>query len=824
METLLQDVRYGLRMLRKNPGLTIVAVLTLALGIGANTSLFSVVDAVLLRPLPYQKPEQLVAVKDDLPGLNLTDAGMSVQQLEDFQDRSGVFDQISAAIPINANVTGREKPERVEAEVVSPNYFTLLGARAELGRAFTPSDYRPGFFEGAVISDGLWRRMFGADPNVLGQAIRLDSDLYTIIGVMPSDFHNPGRTLQHDVDTWLTAGFIAPPFPVPAKRSIRLVPGAIARLKSGITLEQAQAKLEAFAAHLREDYPTDYPSVARWTPRLVPLQKDVVGNVGMMLVVLLTAVGVVLFIACLNIASLLLARSTARQREIAVRQALGAGAWRLIRQMLTESVVLSLCGGFLGVLLSFWLTSLLLHLVPSSLPRIAEVTVSVRVLFFALGISLLTGMLFGLAPATQLSDPRLMDDLRQGTRGGGIGLRQHRFLGGLVVCEFAMSLVLLVGAGLLLRSFWNVLEVQPGFNPDRVVMARLWLPVPNDPNLNPYLKQEKRSAFLREVLRRVSALPGVEHAAIGSGNTPFSGQLIRRPFNIEGRAVGTGESPVAEFGSLSPDFSRALGTTLLRGRFFTDSDNETGAPVALIDQTAAERFWPNQDPIGKRIQFVLPGAASQPLSTIVGVIGRMKSEGLDAPYQPHILLPALQNVDFAMSVYIRTAASPESLAELVRREVQSVDPSLPVFGVRTMDSIVSDSLASRRFAMLVLGFFAVTALLLAAIGIYGVMAYFVNQRVREIGVRMALGAQPGDVLKLVVRRGMALALTGVVLGIVASLGMTRLISGLLFGVRAGDPLTLGIFTICLASVALLANYIPARRATKIDPTVALRYE
>jgi len=467
---------------------------------------------------------------------------------------------------------------------------------------------------------------------------------------------------------------------------------------------------------------------------------------------------------------------------------------------------------------------LLLHLVPSSLPRIAEVTVSVRVLFFALGISLLTGLLFGLAPTTQLSDPRLMDDLRQGTRGGGIGLRQHRFLGALVVCEFAMSLVLLVGAGLLLRSFWNVLEVQPGFNPERVVMARLWLPVPNDPNLNPYLKQEKRSAFLREVLRRVSALPGVEHAAIGSGNTPFSGQLIRRPFNIEGRAVGTGENPVAEFGSLTPDFSRALGTTLLRGRFFTDSDNETGAPVALIDQAAAERFWPNQDPIGKRIQFVLPGAASQPLSTIVGVIGRMKSEGLDTPYQPHILLPALQNVDFAMSVYIRTAASPESLAELVRREVQSVDPGLPVFGVRTMDSIVSDSLASRRFAMLVLGFFAVTALLLAAIGIYGVMAYFVNQRVREIGVRMALGAQPGDVLKLVVRRGMALALTGVVLGIVASLGMTRLISGLLFGVRAGDPLTLGIFTICLASVALLANYIPARRATKIDPTVALRYE
>ena len=315
-----------------------------------------------------------------------------------------MFDQISSAMPINANVTGREKPERVEAEAVSPNYFMLIGAKTKLGRAFTPSDYRPGFFEGAVISDSLWRRMFGAIRTYSGQAIRLDSDLYTIIGVMPPDFHNPGRTLQHDVDTWLTAGFIAPPFPVPAKRSIRLLPGAIARLKSGITLEQAQAKLDAFAAHLREEYPTDYPPAARWTPRLVPLQKDVVGNVGMMLIVLLGAVGVVLFIACLNIASLLLARSSVRQREIAVRQALGAGAWRLIRQMLTESVVLSLCGGFLGVLLSFWLTSVLLHLVPSNLPRIGEVTVSLRVLLFALGVSLFTGLLFGLAPATQLSD------------------------------------------------------------------------------------------------------------------------------------------------------------------------------------------------------------------------------------------------------------------------------------------------------------------------------------------------------------------------------------------------------------------------------------
>ena len=526
----------------------------------------------------------------------------------------------------------------------------------------------------------------------------------------------------------------------------------------------------------------------------------------MMLIVLLGSVGVVLLIACLNIASLLLARSSVRQREIAVRQALGAGAWRLIRQMLTESVVLSLCGGFLGVLLSFWLTTVLLHLVPSNLPRIGEVTVSLRVLLFALGVSLFTGLLFGLAPATQLSDPQLMDDLRQGTRGGGIGLRQHRFLGALVVCEFALSLVLLVGAGLLLRSFWNVLEVQPGFNPDHVISALLWLPVPNDPTQNPYLKPEKRSAFVREVLRRVNALPGVEQAAIGSGNTPFSGRTNPLTFNIEGRAAGADEALTAEFGSLSPDFSRALGTTLLRGRSFTESDNETGALVALIDQTAAERFWPNQDPIGKRIQRAIPGAPVQPLVTIVGIVGRMKSEGLDAPYRPHIFFPALQGVGFAMSVYIRTAASPEALQELVRRDVQSVDPNLPVFGVRSVRSIVSDSLASRRFALQILGFFAATAMFLAAVGIYGVMAYFVSQRVREIGVRMALGAQRGDVLKLVVA-GNGAGGDGVGLGV--ALGMTRLMSGLLFGVRATDPLTLVVLR-CLAMVALLANYIPAR--------------
>jgi predicted permease len=821
METLLQDLRYGIRMVRKSPGFSAVVIVTLALGIGANTALFSVVDAILLRPLPYLQPEQLVSVKEDIPGANLTDAGMSQPELDDFQKRSGVFDQVSAVWPINANITGREKPQRVEANAVSTNYFTLLNARPALGRVWNDGDSREGFSEGAVISDGLWHTMFGADRNVLGQAIRIDTDLYTIIGVMPPDFRHPGRTLGHDVEVWIAAGYSAAPFPPPV-RTQRFIPGAIARVKPGLSVAQAQAKLDAFAAHLREQYPADYPATAQWRVRLVPLQQEVVGNVSLMLFLLLAAVGVVLMIACVNIASLLLARSSSRQREIAVRQALGASTWRLIRQTLTESVVLSLCGGALAVPLSFWLKDILLTLVPSTLPRLTEVALNGRALLFASAISVITGLLFGLAPAVQMFDRRLIDKLSQGSRGVGSALHQHRFLSALVACEFALSLVLMVGAGLLLRSFWKVLELQPGFNSEHMVTAQLWLPVPNDPKNNPYPTQEKLNAFMSEVLRRVSALPGVNQVAIGGGVTPAAGRRNAASFDIEGRIAAAGESPTAEVGVATPDLFRVLGTPLIKGRFFTDADNEKGEPVTLIDQTAAERFWPHEDPIGKQIrpQF----SRQRPLRRIVGVVGRSRSDGLDAPYTPHMFLPVQQIALNAMTVYIRTAASPEALEEPVRREIQAINPDLPVFGVRSLGSIISDSLASRRFAMQILGFFAATAMLLAAIGVYGVMAYFVSQRVREIGVRMALGAQRADVMKLIVWKGMSLALAGVAAGLVAALVLARLISGLLFGVSASDPFTLAAFTALLALVAFLANYIPASRAAKVDPMVALRYE
>src|ERR1700733_5042392 len=824
MGGLTQDIKYALRMLRKAPGFTAIAVLTLAIGIGANAAIFSVVDAVLLRPLPFNHPEQLVAIKDDLPGLGLTDEGMSQPELDDLEKRSGVFDQVSAVWPINANVTGAEKPERVEAQGVSFNYFTLLGAKVELGRVIQPEDHQLGFAEAAVISDSLWRGMFGADPGVIGRPIQLDSDLYRIVGVMPPGFRHPGATLEHDVDVWVAAGFVAAPFPVPPSRAIRMIPGGIGRLKPGLTIAKAQAQLDAFTTQLRAQYPADYPESVRWTIRLVPLQKEVVGNSNVMLIVLLGSVSLVLLIACVNIASLLLARSSSRYREIAVRRALGASRGRLIRQTLTESIVLSLAGGVIGLLLNSWLTGLLLRMVPSNLPRAAEVGTDSRVLLFALGLSILTGVLFGLAPAAQLSDPRLVENLKEGTRGSGIGSRQNRFLSALVVSEFALSLVMLVGAGLLLRSFWNLLEVHPGFSSSHVVLARVWLPVPNDPKSDPYRPPEKRAAFVREVARRVTALPGVVDAAIGSNSMPFLTQRNRGTFTVEGRPVGSGDALSAEFATVSPDFFGVLGTPLIRGRFFTDSDDTSGQLVVLIDQTAAERFWPNEDPVGKRL---LPGFLQGPNPkwlTIAGVVGKTKTDGLDAPYEPHIYFSEMQFPGYALDVYIRTNASPDSLAEPIRREVQSVDPNLPVFGVRTLDSVVTESLASRRFAMRLIVFFAGTALLLAGVGIYGVMAYFVSQRTREIGIRVALGAAPGHISRLILGRGMALTAAGILFGIIGATALTRFLATLIFGVAPMDPLTFVMGAVVLGGVALAACYIPARRAMRVDPMVALRYE
>ena len=509
MNSFLQDVRYAARNLLKTPGFTLVAILTLALGIGANIAAFSIVDGVLLRPLPFPQPGQLVRVFDDLRSSNTKDVGMSVPQFWDYRDRAGIFQDISVVWSTPANLTGVDVPQRIEALATSGNYFTMLGVRPQIGRVFTQKDEVPGFINAVVLSDGFWRRQYGADPNVIGKSLRLDGDLYQIFGVMPAGFRHPGKTIETAEDVYVAAGYNAPPFPVPPLRSARMLPGAIARLKPGLSVAEAQARLETFDAGLARDYPTDYPPTVGWAPRLVSVQQDLTGNARSELFVLFAAVGFVLLIACVNLANLLLARGSGRQREIAIRVALGAGRVRLIAQLLTESVLLAFVSGCVALLTVVWLKSALLKFAPPDLPRLNEVTISAGVLFFAFSVSILTGIIFGLAPALQGASPNQIASLREGSRGSGSSKRQMRVSSALVASEVALSLILLVGAGLFLRSFWQILQVRSGFNSHNVVTAQIWLSVPNDPSQNRYLTVPKRAAFMREVLRRVSALPGV---------------------------------------------------------------------------------------------------------------------------------------------------------------------------------------------------------------------------------------------------------------------------------------------------------------------------
>ena len=819
---LIADSKFAIRMLWKQPGFTAIAIATLALGIGANTAIFSVVNAVLLQPLPFHHPEQLVLVTDDLTGRQINDVGISVPELQDLRERSGVFEDLSAVWPVDANLTGSDRPERVELLAVSPNYFSLLGAKAQLGRVFGEEDRAQGFAEGVVISDGLWRRVFGADPNILGRKIRADNDLYTIVGVMPPGFRHPGRTLRDDVELWGTAGFSANPFG-PPRRNVRMLPGAIGRLKAGLTIQQAQAQLNGFVSQLTNDFPNEYPADAGWTVRLQPAREKLVGEVRSTLLILLGAVGVVLLIACVNVANLMLARSLARQREMAIRLALGANRRRLILQLLNESLVLALIGGAVALVIVSWVTDLLLRLVPTTIPRLNEVGFNGVVLLFTFLVSLATGVLFGLVPAWQASRPDVLSGLKEGTAAAGFGARSNRLRGLLVVAELAMSLVLMIGAGLLLRSFWRVLDVNPGFDSRNVMVARIWLPVPNNPELDPYRPPEKRTQFVKEVLRRVGGLPGVQRAAMVGGNgVPLIGPHPKGPLVIEDHADES-VLPQVQISSVSPEYFTTLGAPLVDGRFFSDAD-ETGAPrVAIIDRAAVRRFWADENPIGKHIKFGRRDSKATWI-TIVGVVGDIKTDGFDTPEQPHVYFPILQNPGYAMAVMVKTEANPKMLTQSLREQVQAVDPDLPVFGEKTMEDIVETSLGERRFAMQLVTSFGVVALLLAGIGIYGVIAYSVNQRTREIGIRLALGANERDIMGWVLTQGMGLTAAGVGLGLAGAFALTRLLQGLLFGITATDAITFATLAVVLGLVALAACYIPAKRATKVDPMIALRCE
>jgi len=822
MGALLQDLRYGVRMLRIKPVFTLVAVLTLAIGVGANTAIFSIVNAVLLRSLPFPSPDHLVRVIFNTPGLGLRDVAYSVPELEDLETRSGVFQEVTPVVSASVNLTGTKEPERLELMVTLPNYFAMLGATPQIGRLFGPQDFALGFAPAIVISDSLWRRSYGADPNVLGRSVRLDNDLYTIVGVLPPGFRHPGRTVARDVEVWATAGFRADPAPKPT-RATRILPNALGRIKPGITLEQAQARLTTMATELRRDFPTEYPPQAKWTIEIQPLQDSLVGNVRPMLLVLLGAVMLIVFIVSLNIANLLLARASGRQQEIAVRLALGASRGRMVRQMLTESLLLSLIGGLAGVLTAFSTLDFILRLVPSSIPRLNEVSIDWVVLAFALLISLFTGLLFGLAPAIQSARSNLSLRIREGARGSGYSSKTGRLRDALIVSELAFAVVLMVGAGLLLRTLRELLEQNPGFNPKHVVAANIWLPVPNNPKVDPYLGIAQQTSFNRELLRRMQAIPGVELAGVTSLlPTAVPDDNNNVAMIIEDRPVESSEDLRAERIRVSPDYFRVMEAPLVRGRFFMESDEDGKEAVAIIDEATAFRYWPNQDPLGRRLRLGLNPTPTGGWRTVVGIVRNIKSDGLDIDGVPHVYVPIYQALDRSLGVVLRTSLPASALEPEIRHEVQSIDPGLPVFHVSSMHEVIDTSLAPRRFSADMVGGFAALAIFLASLGIYGLLAYMVGQRSREIGLRMALGAQRTDIVKLILGKGVVVAIVGIVAGVLFAASTASLMATLLYGVRPRDPAVFTVVPLLLLAVAVLASYIPAWRATKVDPMIALR--
>jgi predicted permease len=818
------DVRHGLRVLRKNPGFTAVAILTLALGVGANTAIFSIVNAVLLRSLPYPDPDRLVRIFFSEPGLGLRDVRFSKPELDDLQTRADVFQDVTPIFEGSENLTGAKRPERLEAVNGSFSYFSVLGVTPQIGRLFGPQDFAPGFAPVAVISDGLWRRAYGADPNVLGRTLLLDNDPIAIIGVLPPGFRHPGPTVSGDVEVFGAGGFSGDPFP-PALRANRVLGAGIGRLKPGLTLAQAQARLTAMAVELRHDFPADYPAQAQWTVEIQPLQETLVGNVRPMLLVLLGAVILIVVIVSLNIAGLLLARASGRQQEMAVRLALGASRGRLARQMLTESMLLSLIGGAAGIATAGGTLGFILRFVPANVPRLSEIRIDWEVLAFALLISILTGLVFGLAPALHSAKVALYGAIREG-RGSGYSTKTGRLRDVLIVAELAFAVVLMVGAGLLLRTLRDLLQEDPGFNPVQIVTANTWMGNPNDPKTDPYLGIPGKVTFDRELLRRMKAVPGVELVAITSSlpttnsNPNAVGGLRLEGLAIEDRPLESSQDLRGERIRISPDYFKVLQATLLRGRAFAESDEDGKQLVAIVDESTARRYWPDRDPLGRRVRFGKD--PTKPWSTIVGVIRDIKSDGLDVDGVPHIYVSTYQDPSKQVSVVLRTSLPATLLEPKIRHEIESIDPGLPVFNVSSMDDILDRSLASRRLSADLVGGFAGLALLLASIGISGLLAYMVSQRSREIGIRMALGAGRGGVLKLFLQKGIVLAGLGIVAGMVVSASAASLMRSVLYGVRPRDPAVFVIVPLLLFAVAVLASYIPARRATKVDPLIALR--
>jgi putative ABC transport system permease protein len=824
VETLLRDLRYALRQLAASPGFASIAILTIALGIGATTAIYSVVDATLLHPLPYPQAEQLVRIVEDFPGIGAYDVHVSVPEWRDFE-RSGIFQYVAPERSGSVNVTGSSQPSRVQFKSVSPNYFTLLGVKAELGRVFHPDDPSPSFNLEAVISDGLWKRDFGADPHILGKALRLDNDVYFIVGVMPPGFRDQGRTTEiRNTEIWAACGFSALPSPPPS-RGARRLKTAIARIQPGLTVEAAQGRMDALVASLKKQFPADYPPESAFTVHLVPLGESVVGNVRQPLMLMMGAVGLVLLIGCVNVANLLLARATARGREMAIRQALGAGRMQLIRQLLTESLLLSLMGGIAGLGVLFFTRKLLLQMIPASLPRLNDISINWTVLLFALGASVVAGAFFGLAPALHAARLDPIQVLKQEGRGSKGSRGQTWTLSALVVTEFALSLVLLIAAGLLLRSFWDLYKVSLGFDPENVMAVSLWLPAPNDPATDIYGTADQESRLIREMLRQGQSLPGVTEIAIGSQEAiPLNHDRNLLPFVLEGNDTRSDLPHQVQGSSVTPEYFHLLGIPLLRGRLFTEQDIEGAPRVAVVNEAFARTWWPGEDPLGKRLNLGRASTFSTATSwtTVVGVVTDARTESLEDTSVPQIYQSSWQATEKDLAIFLRGHLDPANLPEQTRNMVRSVDPELPVFGAEKLPDVVSGSLAQRRFSMEMVLLFAVTALLLAGIGVYGTISYIVSERTRDIGIRIALGAQRKTILHMVLSQGLTLALVGAAVGLGGALIVSHLMAGLLYGISPSDPLTFIGLTVVLVLVALAACYIPARRAMRVDPIVALR--
>ena len=806
LEIFLQDVRYGLRSLLKKPGFTLTAVIALALGIGANTAIFSVINGVLLRSLSYGNPDRIVMLwEKSLTGRNLQNV-ISPGNFLDWQKQSTSFEHMAAVWDLRVNLTGGSgEPEEIKAQFVSQPFFAALGVQPLVGRSFLPEEDKTGNELVVILSHELWQTRFGSDPQIVGKQATVSGRQRTIVGVMPPGFN----FLDNRVRAWM-------PLALDPAINYRETTGrflrAVGRLKPGVTLQQAQAELTGIAKQLEQTYPTKNFG---WGVNVIPIHEQVVGEIRPILIVLLAAVAFVLLIACANVANLLLSRAAARQKELALRAALGASRLRLVRQMLTESVLLALMGGLLGVALAYWGIQLLIGFGPDNIPRLSEITIDPRVLGFTFGISLLTGLLFGLIPALQASRPDLNDALKEGSR-GSTGGRSGMFRNVFVVAEVSLALVLLIGAGLMIRSFARLQSVETGFNAESVLTMRAQLP------RKKYSEPHQIVDFFKHAQERIATIPGVQAVGAISYLPLYGGLASRDSFKIPGQPPpAVGQEPGVEVRVITPSYFKAMGIPLLKGRLLDERDVKESR-VLLINETMAKKYFANQDPVGKQLEVMWDGSGPD---EIVGVVGDIRDGALEKEPEPAIYWTHAREPSYSgMALVVRTSGDASRFQTAIQKEIRAIDPEQPIADVRTMKEVISRSIARPRFNTLLLTIFAGVALVLASVGLYGVMNYSATQRTHEVGIRMALGATRADIMRLVVGNGMLLTLIGIGLGVAASLGLTRVMASLLFGITATDvPTFLGV-SVVLVAVALIANYIPARRATRVDPVIALRYE